>query len=290
MKRFFESVVLGAITLFLCIGIGIHSAHATALYPAVTDVVLQPGSTTTTHISIGRDEPGAGDYVVSTLPFHPSADGHTIEWLSETDIKSLQTQVTVSQREFRLLEGEAKLLDVTMTAPTSSIQQGNEFVGILISSKQTQAGVVGTRLASLFFISFPTQAKPLFVATDIHIEPGHVWEASPSREVRVTIQNQGTGYGVPTGDIVTRNLFGKVVTVAPINPTESRVLAHASKTFQVHTDGFLFGRYTTRLERGTIQSNNDTLVWWAFPKTIIILLACIVLSIALAAIRRRSIH
>lgn len=255
----------------LCLGVTwfVPAANALSVSPSVIEERLQPGESKILSLTVVNDEKEPVQLYVTLQKFLPLGTGGQQQFLPPSDVDGLPSWTFISVPDTPLKPGEKRNIPVQLRVPLET-SQGGVYEAIFLST-QRPAGVdepnigLRSRIGVLVLLQVGNPAKAVLRLTDWRWD--EVMRMSSLRgRAYVTLLNAGINHVRPTGELVVRNMWGRVVTRVSLNPDAVRVLPASERTFEVkigsvlQTDGwwdavldeltfFGLGSYTISLEQ-----------------------------------------
>jgi hypothetical protein len=260
------------------------------------ELTLRPGESKTVNLTATNRLGSTRDFTIETEDFTGSTN------LQETVILlgkdrgpfSLKDSLYISEKTFRLENGERATIPVRVTVPANA-QPGGLYGSVVISVlpkttvDNSEAGQTAskssiiTRIGSLFFVTVPGEVKLEGALKEFGIAGTSNVVTQGQVKFRLLYENTGNMYLKPFGKISIKNMFGQSVSTIDVDPWFAMPRSLRSREVVWPRD-MLFGRYTASasIDRGYGIGNvdNRSVSFWVFPmKQIVIVLLAIVLLV-----------
>lgn len=128
--------------------------------PAITDLSLTTGSSTTREIQVRNTDPYEQSFFLTVQKFAPGGNGQP-RFLDPNDTEGLPSWIRVTDPQFTLQPGEQKMVRVTIDVPKEALS-GGTYAAVFITEKPQQTAPVGIakRIASLFLVAVNQKEAP----------------------------------------------------------------------------------------------------------------------------------
>jgi len=281
-RVFFFAFVL----LSLTVSYGVAEASTgLTIQPVKVSYTINPGEKVTGTITLTNAASAAMVYS-SIEDFIPTAGSSGIQFVGRAPgVTSVRDWITLdSSKDFSFKVSETKDITFTISVPKDA-EPGSHFGVIFfkaVDEKAVSAQLkIGTQIGMLVLVTVPGNRLQQG-RIDAFSAPGFVQKGPVS--FTISFENTGTVYFEPKGEIVVRNIFGKIVATVPVEgqvvlPTGVRDIS------VVWPAGFILGPYSAGLSLYDGDHNlltADTIHFFALP--IWYLLSFIVILVALYAI------
>ena len=203
------------------------------------------------------------------------------EYDNEESIKtSVKKWISTDIKEFTVAPGELKKIPFTITVPNDA-EPGGHYGVLFFRSKPQGNGTIGVsaRIGTLILVTVPGNVIKTGVLESFSVgtvnEKNEVisktfFETKPIN-FGFRISNTGNVHFKPTGKIIIKDMFGKIVQEIP--PSDMRVFPGIGRNFVVQSDIEPWGRYEAiiQLQDGDGHSMKEmTVVFWGFNYLLIL--------------------
>ncbi len=270
-KTFFVIAALLSLGLF-----GAHHAYALKVDPALVSVSLSPGESKVLSVTLTND--AKASVAIQPKMFAATAGNNEAGFPAYTPANqedTLANWITINGTAQTTLQAdEAKKVDITLSLPQDAAP-GGHYAAIgwgVLSADPSADGAVSV------------QGQ---IMTNIALDvPGEVFEkggiASLSTKDKLTkydrlpidfsvrVINEGNRHFKPTGNVVIRDMFGRVAATLPVNDGigGGNVLPQSTREFKASwKEGFALGKYTATADLllGGAGSASEAYTFWVLP-------------------------
>ncbi|MBP9761993.1 hypothetical protein KBD34_00055 [Patescibacteria group bacterium] len=250
----FRALCLGIVTGCLMLGVGlmanVPTVSALTISPPILELQANPGETKTATITLTNDEGQPIHVYPSIQKFLPLGTNGQQQFLPPDDLDGLPSWTFLDGADRILETNEKQTVTMEIRVPTDA-QSGGMYEAVFFSSEPPLSlpGVrvgVRSRIGALVLLTVGDAKEIRLAATDWRWLSESVSD-SLRGTVRLTLRNTGGTHTVPTGEIVARDLFGRVVGRWPINPAGSRILPASERTFEQSIGGESMGGFSREL-------------------------------------------
>lgn len=270
------------------------SGQALEIAPPVISLNADPGQTIKTQISL-RDITAERLKVTSQINDFEAAgeDGTPKILLEEGEASPFSIKTWVAPLPALLLEPrQIKNLPVTINVPANAAPGGYYGVVRFTATPPELEGTgvsLSASLGSLVLIRVKGKANEKMEVASFTVgkngKSGKLFESAPLQFTE-RIKNTGNVFEQPTGQVVVKDMFGKVVGATNVNLPPRNVLPASTRKFEQPFDKSvignkkLFGKYTANLKityGADKQTLTKSVTFWVIPyKLIAIVLAALV--------------
>lgn len=308
-SKFFIAV-LAALGI-LAILVPISECSAITISPLKLDISLSPGQTQQYEITL-FNETAEPVYLTGTLEVVTPRGEH-----GEADVAKPQTTnlavswIKVPVNSFELKPGQVAHVPLVVNIPSTASVGGYYLASMWQTSfapkkDQSQIGV-SSRVGTILLIRVGGAATEQLRILDFKINNGNNLFDYKNAGFFTRLENQGNVHVAPQGQLVIKNMFGRVSASIPFNPDKGNILPTSIRQFDNgwgsqgkagFFQGFInewqnfgLGRYSARLdlEYGESQQRlqSSTISWWIIPWRTIILIVVILIIIGLILKRKK---
>ncbi|TAL48895.1 hypothetical protein EPN83_02970 [Patescibacteria group bacterium] len=274
--------------------------------PAKIELSLFPGETRTIQLTVVNRSGAPKRFQVAAEDFTAAREpGQVLVLLGdELSTRTLRNFLSFPEREFALEHGKRVTLPVVISLPPQ-IEPGGHFASVLVSMEPGDGASLGgkvssgarlvARIGTLLFVTVPGDVKEEGKLKDFEVAGGKKFFFSPRIPFRMLSENTGSVHLNPYGGIKVKNLFGKTVGVAVVDPWF--VLPDSLRTREITLSGnMVAGLYSAVLELnrgyGNIVDEKEVLFVVVRPEALIAFAALVILALVLLrkAFRRNRFH
>lgn len=316
-KKILKTISLLSSVIFFVLAA--HGARAVTVSPVMFDESLDPGDAITGVIKLINETNQTQTYYVMPQNFVASGEEGQQRFLEEPDPTGLASWMSYDKRTFTLNPAESTELRWTVQLPKNA-EPGGHYAAIFFStsptSGQNSAVGVGGKTGVLFLINVSGNIQEGANVASFQVT-GLEEDGKPAKTLNylpaffeLRLRNIGSVHFKPEGNIVIKNMFGKVSGVVPANAAGSKVLPASIRKLKAtwgpkdakKADGFIsgvkneiqgfgLGRYVAQASivyGKQKQTLNTSLVFWIFPwrLTLLVLLGIIILFFLLKGYNR----
>jgi len=229
----FRARILIFFLVFLCV-LGVHSAAAFTVAPAIQEVSLRPAESKVVNIKITNDQNRPRAYVFSIQKFIPKGSLGQQEFLPLTDTSGLPEWMYVSQPVLQIGANQSATLPVQITIPADA-KAGGYYAALFISEQIDVAGTTESvsvlpRTGVLFLVTVNGDLIQNFNIASFTGSPQNTNRLPISLEA--SVENVGNVHLSPTGEVRIQNMFGQTVAKYEVNVSGARVLPSSTRVFQ----------------------------------------------------------
>lgn len=297
--------------------LAIPSVNAFSISPALVEISLDRGATNTGVISVASTEDHDASYEVSFQNFVAKGEEGQQDFVADNAIFNDIDWIVPQTGSITIEKGGRVDLSYVLTIPKDA-RPGGHYVAMFVSQKK-ESGEIGTgasirsKIGVLFLIRVNGDIdEKLDIESFRVVQHENVLNRLPVL-FETRFKNSGNVHLKPSGDIVIKNVFGRIAGVTPLNPRGSSVLSNSiRRTESEWTKGsegveaagllkeivnewknFAIGPYTASIVGYYGESNHSLsgqIRFWVFPWHLI--LAAILLVAAMMVINgiyRRSL-
>jgi hypothetical protein len=270
------------------------SARAISVSPAIVELTLKKGTSETGSVSIQNTEDETVSYGVSFSNFVAKGEEGQQDFV-ETNVVFQDLDWITPQSDTVTLGPKQKIdFSYKIRAPKDA-RPGGHYVAMFLSKKtdDSTSGIsakVSSRIGILFFIRINGEVKENLKVESFRLVQGSDGLHRLPVVFEARFQNLGNVHVTPQGDIVIRNIFGRVSAIIQLNPKGSRVLTNSVRRVESQWkkedayDGrptfgwfgelknewrnFAFGRYTAEMKGYYGESGSPlsgTIRFWIVP-------------------------
>lgn len=283
------------------------TGQALEIGPPVISITGDPGQTLTTNISL-RDVSASDLYVTNQLnDFQANGEDGTPKVILDNSVSPYSIKSWIrSISPLTLKSRQVKTIKVTIDIPAAAAPGGYygiiRFTGVPPELKDSSGVSLNASLGSLIFIKVNGQAKEQLNIEEFSTNSGNgkaTWllQSKPITFVE-RVKNTGNTFEQPTGIVVVKDMFGKVVANLQVNADQRLILSNSTRRFEQKLDNsvignkILFGKYTADFTLTYGASSNEikqSLTFWVIPYTLIalIIVGLIILFFILRYLIRR---
>ncbi len=230
----FRARILTLSLIFLCV-LGVHSAAAFTVTPAIQEVSLRPGESRVIGIKITNNQNRPRAYVFSIQKFIPKGSLGQQEFLPLTDTSGLPEWMYVSQPVLQIGANQSATMPVQITIPADA-KAGGHYAALFISEQVDTAGAMESvsvlpRTGVLFLVTVNGDLIQNFNIASLVASPQTTNRLPISLDA--SVENVGNVHLAPSGEVRIQNMFGQTVAKYEVNASGARVLPSSSRLFQV---------------------------------------------------------
>lgn len=303
--------------------LGMPSAQALTVSPAILELSIDPGQTITKEITLFNEGAAPVQLYASTQDFEAAGEGGQPKFLPKpvnANEASASNWITVAPSQIVVDPGKFIKTEFTVSVPLNADPGGHYvavFWGIQPPTVSGPAAVaVGAKIGSLILIGVTGDIKESGQLKEFTLLKGKVYTHLPV-EFAFRFNNDGNIHLKPKGEIIIRNLLGGKAGAVLANDKEARVLPKQTRQFftswqkqevelstaklglwqkfwsefQAERANYAFGRYSAQLSLiyGSDQKSAAAkTAFWVIPWALIIiyLILLIVLLIIIGRLFR----
>lgn len=303
--NFKNFIVVTLASLALCFAITPLAASAVTISPLKLDISLDPGQTQQYELLLFNETKEPVYLTGSLEAVTPKGERGESE-LSKPDQNNVAISwIKLPINSFELKPGQIAHVPIVVNIPSTASVGGYYFASLWQTSfapkkDQSQVGV-SSRVGAVLLIRVNGEAKEELKVADFKISAKSFDQSSASFSTR--LENSGNVHVAPRGQLVIKNMFGKICASIPFNADKGNILPASVRQFDnswgsrsqagffqgfvSEWQNFGLGRYSARLDleygdsRQRLQSAEIS--WWIIPwRTAIIVVIVILIIIGLA--------
>ena len=275
--------------LLLAVGIvAPKMASALTLTPTSREVSLTAGQKTATTITLKNETDKAVSLTTEVVNF--TAKGETGEPsfdfnATPTDIA---TWIEVDKGPITLQPAETMEVEVVFNTPSDATAGGHYgavFFNEYIAGQATGQVNIESKLGTLFLATVKGDYQESGAIASFATADGKNGYGKGPIGFAVRFQNTGAIHLKPTGSIVIKNMFGKVVKTIPVNTDGGATLPHSIREYTIadwNDIGSGYGQYkaTLTLTSGTV-TDTATISFWIMSTTWLMVVIAVIIVLAL---------
>jgi len=304
VRNKFYKCLFGIASLFLLAVILPLSASAITISPLKIDISLYPGQTQQYELLL-FNETKEPIYLTGSLEaVTPRGENGEAE-VSKPDQSNLAVSwVKLPVNSFEIKPGQIAHVPVIVNVP-STAQVGGYYLASMwqtsFASKKDESQVgVSARVGAILLIRVEGDVKEELKVADFKITGKSLDYRQADFSAR--LENSGNVHVAPQGQLIIKNMFGKVCASLPFNEAAGNILPTSIRQFNNEWGqrgesgffqgfvnewkGFGLGRYSARLDleygesRQRLQS--EEISWWIIPwRTVVIIIVIVLIIIGL---------
>ena len=279
-----KAFLIPSIALVAVLGFG-FGAHALTLSPPTSEISAKPGETVPIVAKLFNETNEALTLQPSVMSFTSKNENGQPDFFDDKTGLDLQHWISVPA-VVTLAPQETKSVVVNVDVPKSADPGGHYaaiFWGTTPAKVDSGAGIEG-RIAMLLLVDVAGNTKE--DAKIIQFSVGSAVQTHLPVSFVARFENSGSVHIHPAGDIIVRNMFGRLSTTLPFNiqPSTGNVLPKSIRRFDLswvkedpknlttewsrEWHNFALGRYTAELDATYGASNKlirATTSFWVFP-------------------------
>ncbi len=288
------------------------SVSAITISPLKLDISLSPGQTQQYEVTL-FNETKDPVYLTGTLEaVTPQGERGEASVAKPDKSNEAVSWIKVPVNSFELKPGQIAhvplIVNIPSTAPVGGYYLASMWQTSFSPKKdQSQIGV-SSRVGAILLIRVKGEAKEQLSVLDFKISNSRNFFDHKNADFLSRLENQGNVHVAPSGQLVIKNMFGRVSASIPFNSAKGNILPRSIRQFGSSWgspgkagffQGFLnewqnfgLGQYTARLDleygdsRQRLQS--QAISWWIIPWRTMILAVIVILIIIFLTRRRKA--
>lgn len=269
-------------------------AGAVSLFPDVVEISSARGVVVSSQISVINTKGVEQTYYLGSMKFKPSDDGKSPKFISsQEDHTELPEWIVFPYTEFQVAAHQKIEIPFQIAIP-SDISSGGYYGAVTVSQSpsdlvESNGATIEAVTASLILLTVEGETIQKAELLD-YVDHGASVRSGLASFFTFRLQNQGNVHLTPSGSILFKDLFGRVIAELDANPSNSRILPSSTRTYEVGTvvdqqnfltsiqqqfQHFAFGPITTELivhygsSQEVIQSQST---FWYVPWQLIVVM------------------
>jgi len=288
------------------------SVSAITISPLKIDIALNPGQTQQYEVTLFNETKDPLYLTGSLEAVTPKGERGEADVSQPEKSNIAVSWIKVPVNSFELKPGQIAhvpiIVNIPATAPVGGYYLASMWQTSFAPKKgESQIGI-SSQIGAILLIRVKGDAKEQLNVLDFKINSSQNFFDHKNADFFSRLENQGNVHVAPQGQLVIKNMFGKISAAIPFNPDQGNILPNSIRQFDNawgsegeagFFQGFLnewhnfgLGRYSARLDleygdsRQRIES--PTISWWIIPWRTIILALIAVVLIAVCIIRSKK--
>lgn len=265
----------GIIFFGLCLSTQVWSF---GLAPAIIELSGEQSKILESRFTLVNDKDQEKTFYFETIKFEAKDESGSPRFIPyEEDRSDLPEWITFAEKS--LIVPARSFVEVPFTvAVPSGIQSGGYYAAITVSDSRppTEATTPTIQNKTAILIFLNVKGENIEKATLSDFQTSKILDKT-SGTFSYKIENQGNVYLKPTGTIILKDIFGRILAEVDANPEGSRVLNNTIRKIEADFSGKLtIGPVTAELNLKYGEQNQklaDSLVFWVLPWKILLLAA-----------------
>ena len=282
------ALILVATALVFFFGFGAAQAaqqgdEGLTLSPPLKELTLNPGETSTQTLTLTNPTSKLVELYPKIMDFGAKDETGqpTFTQVGETSSKfSLSSWILLSTSKIALTTNQVVQYSYEIKVPLNA-EPGGHYGSVLFATEppkpegNTSKVVLGSMVGSLVLVRVPGDIVENGTVVDFSVNKGIYLDNKVIFDTRIS--NTGNTHFRPAGDILIRNMFGRVVDDIKVNSEGGNVLPETIRKFdyQWSSKSILFGPYTAeiKLVYGESSKTLDArTAFWILPIWILVIL------------------
>ncbi len=270
-----------------------QQSDALQITPAVREITLTPGQTTSVELQVENDEQEAINLNFDIVNFTAKPGTGEPQYLEDATPTGAATWVDITDYTIVVEPGATESVVVNFDTPTSA-EPGGHYVGVLFNMKQAGAEAndgqvnIESKIGVPMLITVRGDYEQSGDITAFATADNKDMYTSGPITFDLTYKNTGDVHLKPTGTVTITNMFGSNAASLTVNDKAVAILPDNTRPLEVSSwssVGSSFGKYTAevQLTDGTV-TDTATISFWVLSTTgiIIAVVVLIVLIILIA--------